>query len=307
MNTPDFAKTRLFKYMSAEGAKKTLSTGGLRLSQPSSFNDPFDMRIDKILGLDFKQFSEQQKLVLVELLEKLDTTTLRSSKLGNKAALIKKALRKASPDQKKTIKDELIATPLEQMYDFERFEKEHNELVEQLKDLMNRCGVFCMTLRHDSLLMWSHYTQSHQGVVLEFSPDVEKDSALSASRPIRYKKERPLVYRTASDLVTHALTMSPVASADQILDNLIFTKSPEWEYEQEFRLAIPDFVPTGSSYGTLKFTPSELVAVYLGCRITSADKNELIELARSLNDSAKIYQAQVSPREYALIFEPVER
>jgi len=142
---------------------------------------------------------------------------------------------------------------------------------------------------------------------LEFSPDVEKDSALSASMPVRYKKERPLIYRNPSDLVRHALTMSPVASADQMLNDLIFTKSPEWEYEQEIRLAIPDFVPKGSSYGTLNFAPSELVAVHLGCRITSADKNELIELARSLNDGVTIYQAQVSPREYTLIFEPVER
>ena len=98
---PDFTKIRLFKYLSAEGAKKTLSTGGLKLSQPSSFNDPFDMRIDEILGLDFKQFAEQQKLVLVELLEALDVTTLRASEMGHKAALLKEALRRASPDQKK--------------------------------------------------------------------------------------------------------------------------------------------------------------------------------------------------------------
>jgi hypothetical protein len=306
MSRPDFTKIRLFKYLSAATAKKTLSTGGLRLSQPSSFNDPFDMRIDEVLGLDFRQFVEQQKLALIEFLEGPDGVILRSSELGRKAALIKEALSKASPEQRKTIRDELVATPLEQIYNFESFKKSHNELIGQVQHIVDRCGVFCMTKRHDSLLMWSHYTQSHQGAVFEFGPNVEMDSALCASKPVRYQKERPLIYRNPSDLVRRALAMSTAASADQILDDLVFTKSPEWEYEQEMRLAIPDFVPEGSTYGTLKLEPTELVGVYFGCRITSSDKAELTKLARSVNNTVEIYQAHLSPREYALVFEPIE-
>ena len=300
-------KTRLFKYLSPDGAKSTLSTCSVRFSRPSSFNDPFDMRIDEILGLDFRQFAEEQKLALFELLSgELDTSSLRPGELGRKAALINEALRKASPDQKRTIKDELLATPLAQMYDFARIEKSRSELVAKLKELLNRCGLYCMTLRHDSLLMWSHYAQSHQGIVLEFAPDAERDSVLCASRPVRYKKERPLVYRSPSDLVRNSLTMSLEASANQILDNLVFTKSPEWEYEQEFRVAIPTLFSNDSGYRSLKLAPSEFVAVYLGCRIASADKKELIDLARSLNQNVEIYQTQVSSREYALLFEPLE-
>ena len=91
------------------------------------------------------------------------------------------------------------------------------------------------------------------------------------------------------------------------MDALIFTKSPEWEYEREYRLVIPDFIPVGVSFNTLNFVPTELRGIYLGCRVSSSDRAELIELARSLNEEVEIYQARVAPREYALEFETLDR
>ena len=119
---------------------------------------------------------------------------LRTSTLGAKAALINEAMRKATPEQKNAIKEQLIATPLEELYDFDSLGKSRDELVNTIKEQISHYGVFCATMRHDSLLMWSHYTRSHQGTVLEFVADVEKDSALLASKPVRYSKERPLIY-----------------------------------------------------------------------------------------------------------------
>jgi hypothetical protein len=165
----NFATLRLFKYLGPVGAKKTLSTGAIRLSAPSSFNDPFDMRLDEALGLGIRHFAEAQKLVLFELLSgELDQSQLRSGELGKKAALINKMLRSASVEQMKAIKDELIATPLEQLYNLESLQKAHDDLLKTLQVQMRRYGVFCMTLHHDSLLMWSHYAQHHEGVVFEF-------------------------------------------------------------------------------------------------------------------------------------------
>jgi hypothetical protein len=306
MSRPDFSGTRLFKYLTPEGAKKTLSTGTLRLSKPSTFNDPFDMHWDDVIGLDFRDFVEQQKIALFELLTSdLDTDSLRKSKSGAKAALIVEAMRNATPEQKAAIKEQLLATPIEKLYDFDSLEKSRHELVNTIKEQMSHHGVFCTTLRHDSLLMWAHYTQMHQGAVLEFRADIDQDSALLASRPVRYSKERPLIYRTPSDLVRRALLMSTQESANDIFERLIYVKSTEWEYEQEYRLAIPDFVKEGADFATLQFYPVELMAIYLGCRMARSDKGELVDLARSVNKSVEVYEAHVSPREYALIFETV--
>ena len=296
----------LFKYLTPEGAKKTLSTGTLRLSKPSTFNDPFDMRLDEVMGLDLREFLEQQKIALFELLTgELDVGLLRKSQFGAKAALINEAMRKATPEQKNAIKELLIATPLEDLYSFDSLKKSRDELANIIKEQMSHQGVFCATLRHDSLLMWSHYARSHEGAVLEFVANVEKDSALLASKPVRYSKERPLVYRTSSDLVRRALLMSTQEFAGQILESLIYVKGSEWEYEQEYRLAIPNFVPDGADFAPLEFYPAELIAIYLGCRTAQSDKTELVGLARSLNPGVEVYKARVSPREYALVFENV--
>jgi hypothetical protein len=297
----DFSKTRLFKYLSPDGAKKSLSTRTIKFSKPSEFNDPFDMRIDELIGLDFRKFAEELGHEMFEFLSG-ELGSLRNSKIGNMAAIINNALRSASPEVKKAIHDEVIATNIDELYDFDDINKSHKNTLEKIQGSLNCHGVFCTTLNHDSLLMWAHYAQSHQGAVFEFAPDFERDSVLCASKPVRYNKERPLVFRHPSDMLRHGITMSPDESTRQIIDDLIFTKSPEWSYEREFRLAIPKFIDIGATCNTLNFAPSELSAVYLGCRINQNDRDELISMTRSINEEAQIYQARISAREYALEF-----
>lgn len=305
---PDVSHLELYKYLSPDGAKKTLSTRTIRLSRPSEFNDPFDMRLDQALGLDHREFAEEQKRVIVDFIgEELDLSSLRSSKLGTMAGIINMSVKNWSTAKKKSIREELVATPLEDLYDFDSLKNAEVNAVIKLQNNINRYGVFCTTVNNDSLLMWAHYAQSHQGAILAFMPDFKSESILSVSKPMQYTKDRPLLYRTPSDLLRHGLNMSREESARRLMDALIFTKSSEWEYEQEYRLAIPDFIPIDASFNTLSFAPNELSAVYLGCRISSSDKAELIELARLLNEKVGIYQARVAPREYALEFETLDR
>jgi hypothetical protein len=116
----DFSETRLFKYLSPDGAKKSLSTRTIKLSKPSEFNDPFDMRLDRAFGLDHREFVETQIAGIVDFLsDQLDINSLRSSKIGDMAGKLSSSMRNASPEKKKWMRDELMATPVEEMYDFE--------------------------------------------------------------------------------------------------------------------------------------------------------------------------------------------
>ena len=45
--------------------------------------------------------------------------------------------------------------------------------------------VFCVTEKHDDILMWSHYSDSHRGIVIKFRCLPEDDTALCAAKPIR--------------------------------------------------------------------------------------------------------------------------
>ena len=297
---------RLFKYFSPKGAIGTLSTGTVRLTRPSRFNDPFDMRLDDALGVEIKQFLEEQKIVLFNFLcEGGENNILASRKLGAAAALLTEKMRTAAPEKKKFMREKLITMPVETIYDLAELERSRITIVECFTRDLSEVGVFCTTSRHDSLLMWAHYAQSHEGAVLQFAPDLERNSLLCRSKPVRYAQERALPFRTPTDLLKHALTMSSEESAEDIMDRLIFTKGQEWEYEQEFRLALRKFVPPDADFGTLNFAPCELDAVYLGCRIGLSDSQNVMKLARSLNPNVQLFRAKLSTREYALKFEPI--
>ena len=84
----DFSKTRLFKYLSPDGAKKSLSTRTIKFSKPSEFNDPFDMRIDELTGLNSRKFAEELRHEMVDFLSG-ELGSLRNSEMGNMAGIIK--------------------------------------------------------------------------------------------------------------------------------------------------------------------------------------------------------------------------
>src|ERR1700686_5338421 len=94
--------------------------------------------------------------------------------------------------------------------------------------------------------------------------------------------------------------MSSGGSAKAILEPLIYTKSTEWEYESEYRLAIPRFIPKGASEQYLPLYPSEVSRIHFGCRMTDEQREELKALLRGLNPDVSFRRAVLARREYAL-------
>ena len=78
-----------------------------------------------------------------------------------------------------------------------------------------------------------------------------------------------------------------------------YTKSTEWAYEGEYRLAIPDYVPVGAER-FMEFYPNELCRVLFGCRVPDERRREIEELARTLNPNVRFSRAVMARREYAL-------
>jgi Protein of unknown function (DUF2971) len=148
--------------------------------------------------------------------------------------------------------------------------------------------------------MWAHYADHHRGAVIELTPCVQKDSALLVSKEINYTDVRLLLYQEPIDMITRGLTTSPKDTAQLIFDRLIYTTSTEWSYEKEYRLTIHSSIPDNREYGTLQFHPEELTALYLGCRMKNADRQRVMELARTINPSVDIFEARIVPREFRL-------
>jgi hypothetical protein len=73
------------------------------------------------------------------------------------------------------------------------------------------------------------------------------------------------------------------------LNRIIFSKTIEWQYESEYRLAIP--LGHGErDWNTLPFHPDEISELYLGAKMTTQSKAEIVDLARFVNQNIKIFE-----------------
>src|SRR5262249_3693312 len=109
-----------------------------------------------------------------------------------------------------------------------RLERARPEAIEQVrKGIIDRIGALSFSEDWSNLLMWAHYAQQHEGIVVEF--DAMHSSLNSGTagefghlRPVKYEGRRP------------QLTMAQTEGADVFL-----SKSDVWEYEREWRILQP--------------------------------------------------------------------
>ena len=294
---------KIYKFLSFDGLCKTLENGTIRLSKPSDFNDPLDIYLQECFGKDRQVFLEEMKEAFQDFIEgEIDLSSLPDSPYKAKIAAIITAHRKASPEQRAKMREEMSRIPIEELYDLKKLEETEQELLSSVYQSFELDGVFCSTVDFKNLLMWAHYADRHQGAVIEFTPNKERDSAFLASRRIIYSNERPVLYATAQEMIFSGIAMSTEESGKFILDKLIYTKGKDWEYEQEYRLHLPLCIKPGQPFATHEYHPEELTSVFLGCRMSQQSQEKAIALAKTANPSVAIYKASPTPREFGLSF-----
>jgi tetratricopeptide (TPR) repeat protein len=158
-------------------------------------------------------------------------------------------------------------------------------------------GALSLTAHTDSLLMWAHYAAEHRGFVIEFDtshPFFDRGSGSDKPEglyPVRYTDERPV------------LSLSEYYRA-------VLYKSPDWAYEDEWRLLLPlaeaansDFTDAqGEPVHLFEFPPQSVSSVIVGCRAPEALADELADLLLSDPRYAhtKLLVADEDPDRYAL-------
>jgi hypothetical protein len=125
------------------------------------------------------------------------------------------------------------------------------------KHVVNGLGVVCYSEVNSNILMWSHYADSHKGICLEYD---------STERPI--KKWKNYKYYPVNYDHNRCIDILDCGFENSFF-KLITTKSPDWEYEKEYRLI------TIRGTGYQKSQMGSLKGVILGSRIKE-NKNELL-------------------------------
>lgn len=162
--------------------------------------------------------------------------------------------------------------------------------------------IACFSEDVKSILMWSHYADSHKGFALEydFRPTQSRPLERGALYPVVYSDERydASVYITWQFL--HVLgfhTKNPDISA---FSKVAIHKSRVWEYEREWRIIDPGpHDPIQPKPSVIHYKP---VAIYYGENIPKDKQERLHQIAASkgireykmdVDETAKVYEMRV--------------
>ena len=254
-------KLKLYKYLGYdEGAKALLENGTLKYSHFSEFNDPFDC----VVSYDINDSIEYYK---------------------------------SRKDLFKTVGDKLKLSPSERISKRKQLLKNFENSIrngEFHKSLMDPIGICCLSSVPDSILMWSHYSNHHKGIVVEFDTFQDKYAQL-------YEVEKnligyPIVYQETMPKISVRNGKDGFAA----VESTILTKSPSWGYEKEVRV-----LSTNSGPGIHKFDHSLISRVIAGVKMSDEVYTDLVDRVKKINLtknlSIKVVKAKMSPDNYKLI------
>ncbi len=159
--------------------------------------------------------------------------------------------------------------------------------------------VSCLSEVEDSVLMWSHYAESHKGFVVKYSVSFPKDIGANSALPlpVKYTQDRPKF--TTIELMRWRLTEAENASrnGDSIQEGLYLTKSALWKNEREWRLVEPERKGTGY-YHYENLVPTEII---VGVKMP----DEKLEFMRDSLSHLSFKKAVLDGTSYELMFENI--
>ncbi|WP_417783988.1 DUF2971 domain-containing protein [Terasakiella pusilla] len=293
-----------FKYATASTTLAILANSSVRWSSPNLFNDPFDIQFDLRIPFSREEYRSAVSKRLYDFFENGRSTPVNvdnpSTQLFNALLDIMKC---RAEDFNADQFVEQVMPSLDASYDamLQSLPKYHGETKEMLNDVC----VFCVSEVPDSLLMWSHYADSHRGALIKLRCLPEYDTALCAAVPVKYADDIP-PFATLNGIVESAFGVSPLRG-DHLFHVLTATKSSEWSYEREWR-TITTFrnkAQHEAGYADYKILPEEIEEIILGCKIAEADREKIVELAAEKYPDAIVSIAKKHPGKYALEFEPL--
>lgn len=251
---------KTYKYLGNMSAEYFLKDQAIRFSQPKAFNDPFELQPEfHVIDESFVEGDERPCKVVIH---------------GHQSSYEKYIL---ANHPKETQSRKL----------------DGKKIFSQLND---KVGILCLTqaetLMPANFLMWAHYAESHQGLVIEFNPDSE---FIKRSSPVHYLPRRPII--DARLLYENEY----VAIED------LYFKSDVWAYENEIRITkalsecenlnIKDAL--GNDIYVSEVPPDSIKCIYLGCNSSQNLKSAAIKLHQS--SGTNVVFLKVHDEEYKLI------
>ena len=230
-----------------------LSTPYIWFSNPSTFNDPFELPKVRINEWTAKEEWYEFESTFNTLKNKLDI--FKGFKKANDAFIY---LKINAPLKLKEILNLKLAS----------FEK----ALEETK-------VACFSRSNSNTLMWSHYSKKHTGAVIGYDSSKILDSSNGiVGSDIDYRKFPRGLKASEISGYLDKLIKSPYNEIK------LFTKHPSWSYEKEFRI-----IKLGDE-GIHNITPDAITKIYFGCKMDKYTRDTLLALIKGLETNIKVFE-----------------
>jgi hypothetical protein len=287
---------RFYKYMSRATGRVVLENRTLRWSTPATLNDPFDNQFDLHVDIDRNVVKPMTMQRLWE-----GYAGEHPAPIGNVLGVGLRILR----DRVRGLTREQFEQHFSDVVDegLDRGDRLLPELQDQLRPHAAQHKLLCLSTTATSTLMWAYYAEQHQGVVASFKSVPGVDSPWPAGRPVQYQPDVPRLFDAnfLADMMSGRASMN----VETIMERLVFTKSAEWEHEQEWRIWTGVGRNAAATYEDIRFNALELDYLIVGCRMPQADRVAFGRLLGQHYPHAAIWEVARREREFDLEVRPL--
>ncbi|MEO9169307.1 MAG: DUF2971 domain-containing protein [Aestuariivirga sp.] len=273
----------LYKYLSVKSAFAVLNNRKLRWSSPKVLNDPFDVKLGMALNFDQERVVDLTcEMICNRFTENRPTKNLvghllefmKSRGVSLTASEVREEFESAAQESLGVLRLNFVAF--------------NSELVDGLAN----SKLLCLSADALSILMWSHYSESHKGLLLEFSSPEDLDSSFRLARPVNYLNSPPNF--TSDHKLAAVLSGEEDFDIGEAIELLVYSKLKDWAYESEWRIYSGDGRNPQAPYEDIGFHPNELKSVTFGLESSRENVAEWMLLSKRINSEVSFYQVEIN-------------
>lgn len=284
-----------YKYVTAETGMIILNNRTLRWSTPPILNDPFDMQFAFQLRVD-------RQVVRAMALEKYwhhHFGPLEDRPINQLGRMVRRFRGQLRPMTREDFNQTFIGAIDEGMENAFQDMERHSKMI---RDHFANDKILCLSESPESILMWSYYANNHSGIVLRFT-DQTDDNPLSMARRVGYVDQVPSLFDNHQ--LSDMLAGYEGRSAEQIIAEVVWTKSNVWAHEREWRVYTGQG-RTDGQFEDVPFGAGELDGIIFGIRTPEQHRRAATEVIRRQYPHVQLLHAKARPDAYAISIEQSE-
>lgn len=232
----------LYKYRTIDQTKKILDNFSFWFATPDSFNDPFDCNL-----------SEIKSPSLIDARKHFERLNMEKEVIEQSIGLCQRC-------------PEMLI-----------------ELIKNAKEKSIRSkGVLSLSEKYDDILMWSHYSEYHKGVVLGLSLEADPDFFLMPLKMDYKDNYEPLNF---------------LGDPEKSTTDTIKIKSSHWKYESEIRIYKNDS-------GLHTINKNAITEIYFGINTSQENIDDIYKICEKCElDHIKFFKGEQSHGSFKIDFQ----